>query len=56
MRPFLKGCLWALAMHGLITLAAAAQTSVVVMTWGGPFMDALNEVRPDIEKSTGTKI
>lgn len=43
-------------MHGLITLAAAAQTSVVVMTWGGPFMDALNEVRPDIEKSTGTKI
>jgi len=56
MRPLLKGCLWASAMHGLAKLTAAAQTTIVVMTWGGPFMDALNDVRPDIEKSTGTKI
>src|SRR5947208_3285211 len=56
MRPFLRASLVALAILFAFALPAAAQRTVVVMTWGGAFMDALNDVKADIENSTGTKI
>jgi putative spermidine/putrescine transport system substrate-binding protein len=57
MRLLLKSApLFAVASQFLFALPAAAQTTVVVQTWGGAFTDALQEVRPDVEKATATKI
>jgi putative spermidine/putrescine transport system substrate-binding protein len=56
MRPIWKGVLLTLAMHCALALPAAAQKTIVVMTWGGAFMDAMNDVKADIEKATGTKL
>jgi ABC-type thiamine transport system substrate-binding protein len=40
----------------LTPISARAQSTIVVQTWGGAFTDALNDVKPDIEKATNTKI
>src|SRR5262245_47556138 len=56
MRQIWKGVLLTLAMHCALALPAAAQKTIVVMTWGGAFMDAMNDVKADIEKATGTKL
>src|ERR1700744_4786127 len=40
----------------LLPSPASAQTTIVIQTWAGAFIDALNDVKPDIEKATGTKI
>ncbi len=46
----------ALLLQVAFVFPAAAQTTIVVQTWGGAFTDALNDVKADIEKTTGTKI
>jgi putative spermidine/putrescine transport system substrate-binding protein len=56
MKPILKASLLALAISAAWSLPVAAQRTIVVQTWGGAFIDALNDVKPDIERSTGTKI
>jgi putative spermidine/putrescine transport system substrate-binding protein len=40
----------------LMPVYAKAQSTIVVQTWGGAFTDALNDVKPDLEKATNTKI
>ncbi|WJR81791.1 extracellular solute-binding protein [Bradyrhizobium sp. NP1] len=35
---------------------AFAQKTIVIQTWAGAFIDAMNSVKPDLEKATGTKI
>jgi putative spermidine/putrescine transport system substrate-binding protein len=40
----------------LLLLPAAAQKTIVIQTWGGAFTDALNDVKADIERETGTRL
>src|SRR5262245_150067 len=56
MKRFLKLSLMALALQLALDTSAYAQATIVIQTWGGPFTDALNSVKADIEKSTGTQI
>ena len=56
MKRFLKLSLMALALQLALDGPAVAETPIVIQTWGGPFTDALNSVKVDIEKSTGTQI
>ncbi len=46
----------ALVFQSVLPFPAAAQSTIVVQLWGGAFMDALQDVKPDIEKATGVKI
>jgi putative spermidine/putrescine transport system substrate-binding protein len=46
----------ALVAQAVLSLPAAAQSTIVIQLWGGPFMDALQGVKPDIEKATGVNI
>jgi putative spermidine/putrescine transport system substrate-binding protein len=45
-----------LVLQIALALPGLAQSTIVVQTWGGAFTDALNDVKNDIEKATGTKI
>ena len=56
MKPILKASLLAVTLQLLVAVPTFAQKTIVIQTWGGAFTDALNDVKPDIERSTGTKI
>ena len=56
MKRFLNLSLMALAVQLVLDHPVAAQTTIVIQTWGGAFIDALNTVKADIEKSTGTRL
>jgi putative spermidine/putrescine transport system substrate-binding protein len=56
MSSTLKLLLSTLAIQLALLFPAFAQKTIVVQTWAGAFIDAMNSVKPDIEKATGTKI
>ncbi|MGD9847283.1 MAG: PotD/PotF family extracellular solute-binding protein [Variibacter sp.] len=56
MKRILALPLVALAAQLVLGQPAQAQKTIVVQTWGGAFIDALNSVKPDIEKQAGVKV
>jgi putative spermidine/putrescine transport system substrate-binding protein len=57
MKLFVKSFLLTVLLVAVsFAFPASAQTTIVVQTWGGAFTDAMNDVKADIEKATGTKI
>jgi ABC-type molybdate transport system substrate-binding protein len=56
MRSSLKAAVVTAISLLLMPVYAKAQSTIIVQTWGGAFTDALNDVKPDIEKATNTKI